>query len=237
MATVTPKVAIIYYSSTGTIHAMAQDYAKGLENAGAEVRIRKVHELAPPEAIAANEAWAQHAEATQDVPEATADDVLWADAVVFGTPTRYGNVTAQLKQFIDTLGPQWAQGQLADKVYSGFTSTSTAHGGQESTLLAINNVFYHWGAVIVPPGYTNQVLYAAGGNPYGTSYPASPDDESVSAEALTAAHYQGHRLARYASLLVAGRDARADARDGAAAASPLDLDPYDPPAHYATGVR
>ena len=119
MATVTPKVAIIYYSSTGTIHAMAQDYAKGLENAGAEVRIRKVHELAPPEAIAANEAWAQHAEATKDVPEATADDVLWADAVVFGTPTRYGNVSAQLKQFIDTLGPQWAQGLLADKVYSG----------------------------------------------------------------------------------------------------------------------
>ncbi|HWN28701.1 MAG TPA: NAD(P)H-dependent oxidoreductase, partial [Actinomycetospora sp.] len=147
MATVTPKVSIIYYSSTGTIHALAQEYAKGLENAGAEVRIRKVHELAPPEAIASNEAWQKHAEETQDVPEATADDVLWADAVVFGSPTRYGNVTAQLKQFIDTLGPQWAQGQLADKVYSGFTSTSTPHGGQESTLLALYNTFHHFGGI------------------------------------------------------------------------------------------
>ena len=126
MATpITPKVAIIYYSSTGSVHALTQEYAKGLENEGAEVRIRKVHELAPADAIAGNEAWAKHLEATADVPEATADDVLWADAVVFGTPTRYGNVTAQLKQFIDMLGPQWSQGLLADKVYSGFTSTST----------------------------------------------------------------------------------------------------------------
>ena len=148
----TPKVAIIYYSSTGSVHALAQEYAKGLEGEGAEVRIRKVAELAPPEAVAANEAWQRHADETADVPEATADDVLWADAVVFGTPTRYGNVAAQLKQFIDTLGPQWAQGQLADKVYSGFTSTSTAHGGQESTLLALYNTVHHFGGITVTPG-------------------------------------------------------------------------------------
>jgi NAD(P)H dehydrogenase (quinone) len=202
MATVTPKVAIIYYSSTGTIHAMAQDYAKGLENAGAEVRIRKVHELAPPEAIAANEAWAQHAEATKDVPEATADDVLWADAVVFGTPTRYGNVTAQLKQFIDTLGPQWSKGQLADKVYSAFSSTSTEHGGQETTILALYTTVHHFGGIVVAPGYTDPVKFSDG-NPYGTGFVSGqgPDPDQV---ALDAAVYQGKRVAEIAAALKRG---------------------------------
>jgi NAD(P)H dehydrogenase (quinone) len=135
----TPKVAVIYYSATGTVHRLAQEYAAGAEDAGAEVRVRSVTELVPAEAIAANPTWQAHSEAVNGQPVATAEDVLWADAVVFGSPTRFGNMTAQLKQFIDTLGPQWAQGQLADKVYSGFTSTSTNHGGHESTLLALYN--------------------------------------------------------------------------------------------------
>jgi NAD(P)H dehydrogenase (quinone) len=205
MATVTPKVAIIYYSSTGTIHAMAQDYAKGLENAGAEVRIRKVHELAPPEAIASNEAWQKHAEETQDVPEATADDVLWADAVVFGTPTRYGNVTAQLKQFIDTLGPQWAQGQLADKVYSGFTSTSTAHGGQESTLLALYNTIHHFGGILVTPGYTDPIQFTTG-NPYGPSHVDGQGSIPISDDTRQATQYAGQRVATVTRQIVAGRN-------------------------------
>ena len=128
------KVSIIYYSSTGTTYRLAQAIAEGAEKAGAQVTLRKVRELAPEEAIKSNEGWAQHQTATQDVPEATADDIVNADAVIFGSPTRYGNIAAQLKQFIDTLGPQWSQGQLADKVYSGFTSTSTEHGGQETTI-------------------------------------------------------------------------------------------------------
>src|ERR1700712_711985 len=125
------KVAIIYYSATGGVYKLAQAVQEGAEKAGAEVRLRKVHELAPQEAIESNEGWAAHALETQDVPEATAEDILWADAVLFGTPTRYGNVAAQLKQFLDTLGPQWAQGQLANKVYSGFTSTGTAQGARK----------------------------------------------------------------------------------------------------------
>src|ERR1700712_2522563 len=120
------KVAIVYYSATGSVYQLAQAVREGAEKAGAEVRVRKVHELAPREAIESNGGWSQHSLETQDVPEASADDILWADAVIFGTPTRYGNVAAQLKQYIDQLGPQWAQGQLADKVYSGFTSTGTA---------------------------------------------------------------------------------------------------------------
>ena len=139
------KVSVIYYSATGSVYALAQSAVEAAEKAGAEVRLRKVHELAPKEAIASNEGWSKHALETDDVPEATADDVVWADAVIFGTPTRYGNVAAQLKQFFDTLGPQWSRGELADKVYTGFTSTGTNHGGQESTLLAMYNSFYHFG--------------------------------------------------------------------------------------------
>ena len=95
-------------------------------------------ELAPAAAIASNPAWESHLADTAGVPEATADDVLWADGVIFGTPTRFGNVSSQLKQFLDTLGGPWSRNELADKVYSGFTATSTAHGGQESTLLALS---------------------------------------------------------------------------------------------------
>lgn len=163
------KLAIIYYSSTGTIHAMAQRLSESAEKAGAEVRLRQVAELAPAEAIASNAAWSQHFDQTKNEPKATADDVVWADAVLFGTPTRYGNVASQLKQFIDTLGAQWAQGQLANKAYAGFTASMTQHGGQESTLLALYNTIYHFGGVIVPPGYTDPLKFADG-NPYGVSH-------------------------------------------------------------------
>ena len=163
------KLAIIYYSSTGTLHAMATRLAEAGEKAGAEVRLRQVAELAPPEAIASNAAWSQHFDNTKNEPKATGDDVVWADAVLFGTPTRYGNVSSQLKQFMDTLGPQWQQGLLADKAYAGFTATMTAHGGQESTLLALYNTIYHWGGVVAAPGYTDPLKFADG-NPYGVSH-------------------------------------------------------------------
>lgn len=165
------KLAVIYYSQTGNVYEMAKTAAREGRDAGAEVRLRKVRELAPPEAIASNEAWAEHAEATADVEEATLDDLDWADAVLWGTPTRYGLPTAQIKQFIDITGPLWQEGKLADKVMSTFTSTQTSHGGQESTILAMNNTFYHWGAIIVSPGYTDPLQFDMEiGNPYGASH-------------------------------------------------------------------
>src|SRR5215475_3301733 len=163
------KVAVIYYSATGTTYRLARAVEEGASEAGADVRLRKVRELAPDEAIASNEGWAAHRLATQDVEEATLDDLDWADAVIFGTPTRFGNVSAQLKQFIDTAGPLWAQGKLANKVFSGFVSTATAHGGQESTLLALFNAAYHWGGIVVTPGYTEPGQFVSG-NPYGGSH-------------------------------------------------------------------
>lgn len=180
------KVAVIYYSSTGTIHGMAERLSAAAEKAGAEVRLRQVAELAPEEAIASNAAWSQHFDRTKDEPKATGDDVVWADAVLFGTPTRYGNVASQLKQFIDTLGPQWQQGLLADKIYAGFTASMTAHGGQESTLLALYNVIYHWGGIVAAPGYTDPLKFADG-NPYGVSHVTGPTNDAPLSDAEEAA--------------------------------------------------
>ncbi|SDQ61151.1 NAD(P)H:quinone oxidoreductase [Thermostaphylospora chromogena] len=196
------KVAVVYYSATGNVHRMAEAVAEGAEKAGADVRMRKVAELAPEEAIASRPEWKEHLAKTRDVPEATTDDLDWADAVVFGTPTRYGTPAAQLKQFIDTTGPMWQQGKLADKVYSAFVSAGTNHGGLESTLLALNNTFYHWGGIIVPPGYTDPVQFQLG-NPYGASHMAGSG--APGEVELNAARYQGRRVATIAAALKAGR--------------------------------
>ncbi len=194
------KVAVIYYSATGSVYRLAQAIEEGAKEAGAEVRFRKVHELAPEEAIKSNQGWSDHALMTEDVPEAELDDLEWADAYIFGTPTRFGNVSAQLKQFIDTAGGLWFQGKLADKVVSGFTSASNPHGGQESTLLSLYNVFAHWGAILVTPGYTDPVLFEAGGNPYGASSTGEPTEQE-----LAAARYLGRRVAEKAALLTGSR--------------------------------
>ncbi|HEX4251067.1 MAG TPA: NAD(P)H:quinone oxidoreductase [Pseudonocardia sp.] len=197
-----PRVAVIYYSSTGTVHELAQSIADGARGAGAEVRLLKVAELAPPTAIAANPAWQAHSDATRDVPTATGEDVQWADAVIFGSPTRFGNVASQLKQFLDTLGGLWAQGLLADKVYSGFTASATAHGGQESTLLALYNSVHHFGGILVAPGYTDPIKFADG-NPYGTSHVNGQGAIPVDDTARAAATYQGKRVATVASAIKA----------------------------------
>ncbi|SIM60156.1 NAD(P)H dehydrogenase (quinone) [Micromonospora cremea] len=195
------KLSVIYYSSTGTIHAMAKRLAEAGEKAGAEVRLRQVPELAPEEAIASNAAWSQHFDATKSEAKATADDVVWADAVLFGTPTRYGNVSSQLKQFIDTLGPQWGQGLLADKVYAGFTASMTAHGGQESTLLALYNTIHHFGGLVVAPGYTDPVKFGDG-NPYGVSHVTGGGNDAPLGDAqLNALDHMAQRVVKMASKL------------------------------------
>lgn len=192
------KLSVIYYSATGTVHAMAERLAEAGQRAGAEVRLRQCPELAPAEAIASNAAWSQHFDRTKDEPKATADDIVWADAVLFGTPVRYGNVSSQLKQFLDTLGPQWAQGLLADKVYAGFTAAQTNHGGQEATLLALYNTIYHFGGIIVPPGYTDPLKFADG-NPYGVSHGTGGNNTDPLTEVQFAAlDHMAQRVVRYA---------------------------------------
>ncbi|WP_139977917.1 NAD(P)H:quinone oxidoreductase [Nocardioides litoris] len=160
------KLAIIYYSGFGTGHAMATRLEQAAQAAGAEVRRRRVRETAPQEVVQSVDAWAAHLASVADEPEATTDDMDWADAVIMGSGTRYGHITSQLQSFIDTLGPLWQEGKLADKVYAAFTSSQTKHGGQETTLEALNTTFAHFGGIIVPPGYTDAVKFNDG-NPYG----------------------------------------------------------------------
>ena len=195
--------AVIYYSATGNVYQLAKAVVTGTEKAGAETRLRKVRELAPDEAVAANAGWQAHALESQDIEEASLADLEWADAVIFGTPTRYGNVAAQMKQFIDTTGPLWAAGKLANKVYAGFVSTGTAHGGQESTLLALANTFYHWGGVIVGPGYLDPIQYEAG-NPYGASHISANGADPPGEIDLASAEFTGRRAVEVATALKAG---------------------------------
>ncbi|HVM15825.1 MAG TPA: NAD(P)H:quinone oxidoreductase [Egibacteraceae bacterium] len=196
------KVAVIYYSATGNVYQLARAAAEGAQQAGAVVRLRKVRELAPPEAIDRNPQWAATAAGTRDVAEASVHDLDWADVVLFGTPTRYGNAASQLKQFIDTTGGLWQEGKLADKVYGAFTSSATAHGGQESTLLSLAIVFYHWGGILVPPGFTDPVQFDLG-NPYGASHVAGAGQPG--ATELAAARYQARRAVQTAAALIAGQ--------------------------------
>lgn len=170
------KLAVIYYSSTGTNYQLAKWAEAAAKENGVEVRLRKVKELAPQEAIEANEDWKKHVEATKDVQEASMDDLEWADAYIFCAPTRYGNLPSQLKQFLDTTGGLWFSGKLANKVVSGMTSASNMHGGQESTLLSLYKTMFHWGAIVAAPGYTDEAIFNAGGNPYGVSVTAGKDE-------------------------------------------------------------
>ena len=180
------KLAVIYYSATGHGTTMAARVAAAAEAAGAEVRLRHIAETRDAESFAQNPAWTANYQATKDLPTATGDDIDWADAVIFGSPTRFGSVASQLREFLDSLGGLWAQGKLADKVYAGFTSTNTAHGGQETTLLTLYVTLIHFGGIIVPPGYTDELKYVDG-NPYGVSLTAGHDNISEFDDATNAA--------------------------------------------------
>ena len=199
------KVLVAYYSSTGSVHRLAEAVAAGAEKAGATVRLRRVPEQAPASAVAQNSAWAAHLEETRHIEEVTLDDLRWADGVTLGSPTRFGLPSAQLKQFIDRTGSLWFNGELANKVYASFTATGTQHGGVEATLLALNNTFYHWGGIIVPPGYTSEIQLQHG-NPYGSSHVAA-DDELPGDVALLSAEHMGFRVATVAASTLALRAA------------------------------
>src|SRR5215831_19462446 len=195
------KIAVVYYSATGNVHGLARSVAEGAEGAGAEVRLRHVEELASELLISQNQYWGRHRSEVADAPVAALDDLDWADGVAFGSPTRFGNVAAQLKQFFDQAGELWQAGKLADKVGTAFTSSQNPHGGQETTILALNNTLYHWGMLILPLGYTVSEVFAAGGNPYGASFVTGHTVTGPDDHALSVAHYQGQRLARYAAVV------------------------------------
>ncbi|WP_461307063.1 NAD(P)H-dependent oxidoreductase, partial [Albidovulum sp.] len=132
-----PKIAVIFYSTYGTNHAIAACAAEAVEKAGAEVRLRRVAETAPSRVVEAQDAWKAQLDRMADIAVASPDDMEWAEGYFFSAPTRYGVVASQLRAFIDTLGPLWMKGALANKTFTATTSAQSAHGGQEATLLSL----------------------------------------------------------------------------------------------------
>lgn len=173
------KLAVVFYSMGGTNYQMAKWAKEAAEESGAEVRLLKVEELAPESVIEANDLWKSTVETVKDIPTATSDDIEWADAIIFSSPTRFGGMASQMKQFIDTQGGIWAKGKTINKVVSAMSSAQNPHGGQEATILNIYTSMMHWGAIIAPTGYTDQSIFGAGGNPYGTSVTVGPDGKMV----------------------------------------------------------
>lgn len=195
------RLTIVYYSTYGTNHQMADVAAEAARDAGAEVRLRKAKETVPDGIVNGQDAWRAQAERSAHVLEATLDDLEWANAYLFSGPTRYGAVASQLRSFIDSTGRLWGAGKLANKAASAMSSAQNAHGGQETTVQSLNNTFCHWGCVIVPPGYTDPVTFQAGGNPYGVT--ATANGQPLSEATKDAIRHQARRLVDFASRIAA----------------------------------
>ncbi len=195
------KVLVLYYSSYGHIEKMAQAVAEGARETGAEVVIKRVPELVPEE-VARKSGF----KLDQAAPIATVDELPDYDAIIIGVPTRFGNMPAQMKNFLDQTGGLWFQGKLIGKVGSVFTSTATQHGGQESTILSTHTVLLHHGLVIVGLPYAFQgqmgVGEVKGGSPYGASTIADGDGSRQPSQIeLEGARYQGRHVATIAAKL------------------------------------
>lgn len=198
------KLAIIYYSTYGTNYEMAERAAEAARDAGAEVRLRKVRETAPREVVEAQDAWKAQEQRTSDVKEATPEDMVWADAFLFSAPTRYGGAASQMRSFIDTLGPIWQEGKLANKTFSAMTSAQNPHGGLETTLQTLYITAMHWGAILVPPGYTDPAVSEAGGNPYGVG--VATDAGGITDPLEEAIRHQVRRLIDVTAQFMAGAE-------------------------------
>ena len=197
-----PKVLIPFYSRTGTIQRLAEAVAEGARAEGAEVRLRRARELVSPEIVASVPGWKEAADAMNSRYEAsTADDALWADAIIFGTPTRFGSVASELKAYIDSLGGVWAQGKLVGKVGSAFAGSAQQHGGNESTVISLYNPMAHLGLIIVPTGYGDGVMFAGAGSPYGASVVSGNPPAGPSEAELAVGRFQGKRVAQVARKL------------------------------------
>jgi NAD(P)H dehydrogenase (quinone) len=207
------KVLVLYYSSYGHIERMAEAEAEGARGAGAQVDIRRVPELVPRSV-----AEASHYKLDQVASIAQVHQLAEYDAIIFGTPTRFGNMAAQMKNFIDQAGSLWMKGKLVGKVGSVFTATATQHGGQEATILSFHVVLLHLGLIVVGLPYTFKgqmsITQAHGGTPYGaTTITGSDGLRMPSAVEFEAARFQGRHVA-----VIADGCGRARMRDVAASA-------------------
>ncbi|MGH8727609.1 MAG: NAD(P)H:quinone oxidoreductase [Burkholderiales bacterium] len=196
------KILVLHYSSYGHIETMAGAIAEGVRETGAEVAVKRVPELVPEE-VARKSGY----KLDQTAPVATVDELAGYDGIIFGTPTRYGNMTAQMKNFLDQTGGLWMEDKLVGKVASVFTSTGSQHGGQESTILTFHPVLFHLGMIVVglPYSFKGQMREdeITGGSPYGASTLAGHGERQPSANELDGARFQGRHVARTAAKLAA----------------------------------
>jgi len=195
------KVLVLYHSSYGHVEKLAAEIAEGARSAGVDVTVKRVPETMSTEAMSA-----AYMKTEQSAPVATVDELPGYDAIIFGTPTRFGGMSGQMRTFLDQTGPLWAKGALTNKVGSVFVSTATIGGGQEATALSFYTTLMHHGMVIVTPGYgapeLGDVSEVRGGTPYGAGTIAGGDgSRQPSAKEIAVARYQGKRVAEVAKKL------------------------------------
>jgi len=195
------RLTIVYYSTYGTNHQMAEIAAGAARAAGAEVRLRRAPETVPEGVVNGQDAWRAQAERSAHIPAATIGDLEWANAYLVSAPTRYGAAAGQMRAFLDQTGQLWATGKLANKAASAMASAQNPHGGQETTVQSLNNMFAHWGCILVPPGYTDPVTFRAGGNPYGVTVTAN--GQPIPDAVQDAIRHQARRLVEFAAKLAA----------------------------------
>jgi NAD(P)H dehydrogenase (quinone) len=200
------KVLIVFYSMYGHVYRMAQAMAEGAKEVpGTEVVMRRVPETLPEEILGKMDAL-EAQKSMVSIPICKVDELAGADAIIFGAPTRFGNMCGQMRQFLDATGQLWAKGSLVGKVGSVFTSSATQHGGQESTILSFHITLLHQGMIIVglPYAFAGQMRIdeITGGSPYGASTITGGKGERMPSEnELAAARYQGRHVAQIASKL------------------------------------
>jgi NAD(P)H dehydrogenase (quinone) len=192
---------IVFYSREGHCEALANGVAKGARAAGADVRVKRVPDIVSEDVMKKVSGWREHSDRmhkTYGTP--SHDDVQWADAIVLGSPTRFGNMCAEMKAFVDAMGSLWFQGKLNGKVGSAFCSTQTTHGGNESTLISMYNPMAHLGLVLVPTGYADPIMFGAG-TPYGASTVTGTNGAMPTEGDLAVAEFQGRRVTHVATVL------------------------------------
>jgi NAD(P)H dehydrogenase (quinone) len=200
------NILIAFYSRDGAVEALAEAVAEGARDAGAEVRLRRVPDIVSADVMAKVPGWEERSKkmlAEYGAP--THADVEWADGIIFGTPTRFGNVSAELKAFIDSLGGLWFQGKLNGKAAGAFTSTAGPHGGNETTVFSLFIPMAHLGFVIVPTGYTHELIVQGHGTPYGASSVSGSTNNLPTENDLQVAKHQGARVTQVAAALKGSR--------------------------------
>ena len=202
-----PKVLVLFYSRTGNTAKLADAIVEGARSVKfTEVDVRRVEDLSPESVVESVPGWKESRESLRrrDRTLASVEELVHYDALVLGSPTRYGVMSAELKLVLDQTGPLWTQGLLTDKVGSAFTSVQTEHGGHETTLWSIMTPMANLGLILVPPGYTSPVMFA-GGSPYGATATTGPNNDQMPETALAAARHQGARVATVTAMITHAR--------------------------------